>query len=634
MFCFRLLRKLSVTHLFSPQRIEATKALRMKKVQELVKFMDESSKREEAVDISRASFIATLNIISNILFSVDISSYGSGKSNGFHDSIIGVMEAAGSPDLANFFPFLGALDLQGTSKKMTLCTGKLFKVFRGFIDTKTAEKSLRKNPKEASTSDFLDALLDEAEPDNNDIEHLLLDMFVAGTDTSSSTLEWAMAELLANPITMAKAQAEIEPVLKETLCLHPPVPLLLPRKAETDVEIFGYLVPKNAQVLVNVWAIGRDPDLWENPAQFEPERFLGKETDVKGKDYELTPFGAGRRICPGLPLAVKMPRCGVAVILDLSDQLLRKLSVTHLFSRQCIEATKALRMKKVQELVKFMDESSKREEAVDISRASFITTLNIISNILFSVDLSSYGSGKSNGFHDSIIGVMEAAGSPDLANFFPFLDLQDTSKKMKFCSEKLFKVFRGFIDTKTAEKSLRKNPKQASTSDFLDSLLDEAEPDNNDLEHLLLRSLICEYMSDMFVAGTDTSSSTLEWAMAELLANPKTMAKAQAEIERMVGQDGTRPEHVGDPAQFEPERFLGKETDVKGKDYELTPFGAGRRICPGLPLAVKMVSLMLVSLLYSFDWKLPNTVDMDETFGISLHKANSLNAVPVKKNRH
>uniref|UniRef100_A0A0D3C6F1 Uncharacterized protein n=1 Tax=Brassica oleracea var. oleracea TaxID=109376 RepID=A0A0D3C6F1_BRAOL len=273
---WRLLRKLSVTHLFSPQRIEATKALRIKKVQELVKFMDEGSKREEL--------------------------YGSGKSNGFHDSIIGVMEAAGSPDLANFFPFLGTLDLQ-------------------------AEKSLRKNPKEASTSDFLDALLDEAEPDNNDIEHLLLDMFVAGTDTSSSTLEWAMAELLANPITMAKAQAEIErmigqdglvqepnisefpylqAVLKETLRLHPPVPLLLPRKAETDVEIFGYIVPKNAQVLVNVWAIRRDPDVWENPAQFEPERFLGKETDVKGKDYELTPFGAGRRICPGLPLAVKM----------------------------------------------------------------------------------------------------------------------------------------------------------------------------------------------------------------------------------------------------------------------------------------------------------------------------------------
>ncbi|KAF8088275.1 hypothetical protein N665_0546s0008 [Sinapis alba] len=324
---WRLLRKLSVAHLFSPQRIEATKALRMKKVQELVSFMDESSKREEAVDISRASFITTLNTISNILFSVDICSYSSENSNGFHDSIIGAMEAAGSPDLANFFPFLAFLDLQGNSKKMKLCTERLFKVFRGFIDTKNLEKSLGNNPKNAANSDFLDVLLDEAELDNTDIEHLLLDMFVAGTDTSSSTLEWAMAELLANPKTMAKAQAEIErmigqnglvqepdisefpylqAVVKETFRLHPSVPLLLPRKAETDVEIFGYLLPKDAQVLVNVWAIGRDTNVWENPSRFEPERFLGKETDVKGRDYELTPFGAGRRICPGLPLAVKM----------------------------------------------------------------------------------------------------------------------------------------------------------------------------------------------------------------------------------------------------------------------------------------------------------------------------------------
>ncbi|CAN7063426.1 unnamed protein product [Brassica rapa subsp. trilocularis] len=274
------------------------------------------------------------------------------------------------------------------------------------------------------------------------------------------------------------------------------------------------------------------------------------------------------RMSPNAVRSINHHKVSVAWIHPSSARwrLLRKLSVTHLFSPQRIEATKALRMKKVQELVKFMDESSKREEAVDISRASFIATLNIISNILFSVDLSSYGSGKSNGFHDSIIGVMEAAGSPDLANFFPFLgvlDLQGTSKKMTLCTEKLFKVFRGLKNTKTAEKSLRKNPKEASTSDFLDALLDEAEPDNNDIEHLLL-----------------------------------------------------------------------VKTDVKGKDYELTPFGAGRRICPGLPLAVKMVSLMLVSLLYSFDWKLPNTIDMDETFGISLHKANSLNAVPVKKNRH
>ncbi|KAF8088277.1 hypothetical protein N665_0546s0009 [Sinapis alba] len=329
---WRLLRRLSVTQMFSPQRVEATKALRMKKVQELVSFVNECSEREEAVDISRASFTTVLNIISNILFSVNLGSYGSGKSNVFQDLVLGNTEAAGRPDLANFFPFLAFLDLQGNSKKMKLCTESLLKVFRGFIDTKTAEKSLPNNPKDSSNNDFLDAILDltvgdEAELDNNVIEHLLLDMFIAGTDTTSSTVEWAMTELLSNHETMAKAQVEIErmigqnglvqepdisefpylqAVVKETFRLHPSVSLLVPRKADTDVEIFGYLVPKDAQVLVNVWAIGRDPKVWENPTRFEPEKFLGEDIDVKGKDYELIPFGAGRRICPGLPLAVKM----------------------------------------------------------------------------------------------------------------------------------------------------------------------------------------------------------------------------------------------------------------------------------------------------------------------------------------
>ncbi|KAK7273725.1 hypothetical protein RIF29_14785 [Crotalaria pallida] len=153
------------------------------------------------------------------------------------------------------------------------------------------------------------------------------DLFVAGTDTITSTMEWAMAELLRNPNLMSKAKAELEQtigkgnlveesdiaklpylhaIIKETFRLHPAVPLLLPRRAEVDVEIKGYIVPKGAQVFVNVWAIGRDPSLWENPNLFSPERFLELEIDFKGQSFELTPFGAGRRVCPGLPLAIRM----------------------------------------------------------------------------------------------------------------------------------------------------------------------------------------------------------------------------------------------------------------------------------------------------------------------------------------
>ncbi|KAM1103146.1 hypothetical protein PS2_011513 [Malus domestica] len=161
------------------------------------------------------------------------------------------------------------------------------------------------------------------------IEHLLLALFVAGTDTTSATLEWAMAELLRNPEKLSKAQEELEQVIgkgkpveesdiaqlpylqaiiKETFRLHPATPLLLPRKAEQDMEICGYVVPKGAQVLVNAWAIGRDPCIWDNPISFVPERFLGldDQIDVLGKNFELVPFGGGRRICPGMLLAIRM----------------------------------------------------------------------------------------------------------------------------------------------------------------------------------------------------------------------------------------------------------------------------------------------------------------------------------------
>ena len=154
------------------------------------------------------------------------------------------------------------------------------------------------------------------------------DLFVAGIDTTSSTVEWAMAELLRNPEKMGKAQDELEQVLgkdglgqeldiskfpylqaimKETFRLHPPAPFLVPHKAETDVEMCGFIVPKNAQILVNVWAMGRDSSIWTNPDLFMPERFLEHDNiDFKGQDFELIPFGAGRRICPGLPLANRM----------------------------------------------------------------------------------------------------------------------------------------------------------------------------------------------------------------------------------------------------------------------------------------------------------------------------------------
>ena len=163
------------------------------------------------------------------------------------------------------------------------------------------------------------------------------DLFVAGIDTTSTTVEWTMAELLHNPDKLAKVRNELHQVIgkdviieeshisklpflravvKETLRLHPTIPLLLPYKSDEMVEISGFIVPKNAQVLVNVWAIGRDPSIWKNPNLFVPERFLECDIDFRGRDFELIPFGAGKRICPGLPLAHRTMHLLVASLLQ------------------------------------------------------------------------------------------------------------------------------------------------------------------------------------------------------------------------------------------------------------------------------------------------------------------------------
>lgn len=169
-------------------------------------------------------------------------------------------------------------------------------------------------------------------------------LFTAGTDTSSSTVEWAIAELLRNPKVLAQAQQEldsvigpdrlvteldlpqlpyIEAIVKETFRLHPSTPLSLPRMASESCEINNYFIPEGSTLLVNVWAIARDPKIWDDPLVFLPERFLSggeKATiDVRGNDFEVIPFGAGRRICAGMSLGLRMVQLLTATLVHTFD---------------------------------------------------------------------------------------------------------------------------------------------------------------------------------------------------------------------------------------------------------------------------------------------------------------------------
>ncbi|PUZ40500.1 hypothetical protein GQ55_9G429300 [Panicum hallii var. hallii] len=155
------------------------------------------------------------------------------------------------------------------------------------------------------------------------IKAIIFDMFTAGTGTLASSLDWGMSELMRNQRVMSKLQHEIREafrgkaavtevdiqaanlpylklVIKETLRLHPPVPLLLPRESIDACEIEGYQIPARSRVIVNAWAIGRDPRYWDDADEFKPERFQDSAMDFVGSSYEYIPFGAGRRMCPGI----------------------------------------------------------------------------------------------------------------------------------------------------------------------------------------------------------------------------------------------------------------------------------------------------------------------------------------------
>ncbi|CAJ2629430.1 unnamed protein product [Trifolium pratense] len=319
------LRKICHNNLLSNKTLDGSQELRRMKLKDLLNDMHKSSLTGETVDIGRAAFKACINFLSYTFVSQD---FVESLDDEYKYIVSTLLSSVGTPNIADHFPILKILDPQGIRRHTDKYFAKVFYAFDVIIEKRM---KLRQSEDYVSMNDMLDSLLDISKEDSqkmdkNLIKHLLFDLLVAGTDTSALGLERAMTRLVHHPEAMSKAKKELEgtiglgnpieesdidrlpylnAVIKESLRLHPPAPMLLPRKARVDVEISGYTIPKGAQVLINEWAIGRT-DIWDDADSFSPERFLGSEIDVKGRHFKLTPFGSGRRICPGSPLAVRM----------------------------------------------------------------------------------------------------------------------------------------------------------------------------------------------------------------------------------------------------------------------------------------------------------------------------------------
>ncbi|KAL0324426.1 UNVERIFIED_CONTAM: Flavonoid 3'-monooxygenase [Sesamum calycinum] len=233
-------------------------------------------------------------------------------------------------------------------KEVTTLLHKVEEITEDTIDERMKNPSNKTEAVEATKdgrTDFLQILIDLMQEEDNkkslgktQIKAMLINILAGGTDTSSTTIEWVMAELLCHPNVMEKVQNELDKVVglnniveeshilkleyldavvKETLRLYPLGPLLTPRTPSQSCTVGGYTIPKDSTVFLNVWFVQRDPLIWENPLEFKPERFLNntEKMDFSGNNFKYLPFGSGRRICAGLPLAERMVRLILASLL-------------------------------------------------------------------------------------------------------------------------------------------------------------------------------------------------------------------------------------------------------------------------------------------------------------------------------
>ncbi|EEE66090.1 hypothetical protein OsJ_22111 [Oryza sativa Japonica Group] len=320
---WRQLRKIAATELLSAPRVASFRAIREEEVAATLRTVAAAAADGRAVEL-RAALSA--------LRTIELSA-------GFNPA-----------DLWPSSRLAGRLG--GAVREAEECHDTVYGILDGIIQEhmeRTSSGSCGAGDGDGDGEDLLDVLLRiqkegglEFPVDMLAIKQVIFDIFGAGSETSATTLEWVMAELIRNPKAMRKATAEVRRafaadgvvlesalgklhymhlVIRETFRLHTPLPLLLPRECREPCRVLGYDVPRGTQVLVNVWAIGRDERYWPggSPEEFRPERFEDGEAaaavDFRGADFELLPFGAGRRMCPGLAFGLANVELALASLL-------------------------------------------------------------------------------------------------------------------------------------------------------------------------------------------------------------------------------------------------------------------------------------------------------------------------------
>nr|XP_043637088.1 cytochrome P450 81Q32-like isoform X1 [Erigeron canadensis] len=341
---WRDLRRIMTLELLSTTRMKSFTGVREDEVRSLIKNLHQDSfhgfsKVEMRSRIQGLSFNIIMRMVANKrYYGTQVDDFE--EANKFKKVIKDVFEISGASNPGDFITFLRWIDFQGYKKRMMKLQHQTNKFTQNLIE-EIRSKWAGSSSEKRRDKTYIDALLSlqEQNPEyytDDIIKGNILTLLLAGTDTSSVTIEWAMSLLLNHPNVLERAKTELDTylgherlvqetdipnipyiqyIINETLRLFPAAPILVPHEPSQDCTIGGFDVARGTMVLVNAWAIHRDPMVWDEPLSFKPERF----EKVEKEGYNFIPFGMGRRQCPGSGLATQVVWLALASLIQCFD---------------------------------------------------------------------------------------------------------------------------------------------------------------------------------------------------------------------------------------------------------------------------------------------------------------------------
>ncbi|KAL4283606.1 hypothetical protein GQ457_16G027790 [Hibiscus cannabinus] len=336
---WRNMRKMCTLELLSNHKISTFRSMRKQELDLLVRSIRDAAYSGVTVDLSSMVTSFSTNVSCRMVIGKNYNSDDFSE-KGFGATVRETMRIASAFNLADYIPQIRGLDLQGHTKRMKAIAKDFDDFFEKILEEHVEYKD------EDRTKDFIDVMLGfmgseetEYRVERDTIKAIILDMLAASMDTTAATIDWTLVELIRHPRVTKKLQQELknvvgmnrtveesdleklvylDMVVKESFRLHPVVPLVI-HAAREDCTVNGFHIPKGARIFINVWAIGRDERVWTDADKFNPERFIGSDIDVRGQNFELIPFGSGRRGCLGMQLGLTIVRIAVAQLVHCFD---------------------------------------------------------------------------------------------------------------------------------------------------------------------------------------------------------------------------------------------------------------------------------------------------------------------------